>query len=254
MFTGNFVQTGEMFFKCVLLISSVVLVAAKIPDYIRVCKSTDPNLPQCIMDSVDALRPYLKTGIPELEVPPIEPLFLDEIKLRSGPSGAKLDANITNVKVWGPSDFKVLEVRPNVAKKRFAFKVTIPFLHFEGDYDIDMNILLLKYKGVGPINGNFTDYSFDCIMKGHTTKVDGKEYLKFDKMHLKLYFGKSTIRLENLFRDDPVIAKATDEVIGENTELFLNEIKPILEKSLAEKFTDIANKLTLKFTYQELFP
>ncbi|KAL3282190.1 hypothetical protein HHI36_005384, partial [Cryptolaemus montrouzieri] len=223
-------------------------------DYIKICKSNDPDLAACITESVNALRPQLKKGIPELEVPPLEPLYLDEIKLRNGPSTAKLDANITNIRVWGPSNFKILDVKPNLAKKKFAFKVAIPHIRFEGDYDIDMNILLLKYKGVGAINGNFTDYSFDCVMKGHIMKIDGKDYLKFDRMLLKLYLGKSSIHLENLFKEDPIIAKATAAVINDNTDIFIKEIKPTLEKSLADKFTDIANKLTLKFTYQELFP
>ncbi|XP_044750396.1 uncharacterized protein LOC123310800 [Coccinella septempunctata] len=248
------VEAGKMFLRSLLFVCGAVLVTAKIPDYIKICKSTEPNMAQCITDSVNALRPYLKAGIPELDVPPLEPLFLDEIKLRSGPNAAKLDANFTNVKVWGPSDFKILEMKPNVAKKRFAFKVTVPQVYFEGDYDIDMHILLLKYKGKGPVSGNFTDYFFDCIMKGRTMMIEGKDYLKFDKMRCKLQFGKSSIKLANLFKEDPVLARATDDVIEENTELFLAEIKPILEDALAEKFTDIANKLTLKFTYQELFP
>ncbi|KAK9888491.1 hypothetical protein WA026_000742 [Henosepilachna vigintioctopunctata] len=243
-----------MLTKIIVFLGGVGFISAVIPDYIKVCKSNEKDLAQCIINSVYALRPQLKKGIPELDVPPMEPLFLDEIKLRSGPNAAKLDANITNIKVWGPSEFQILEVKPNLAKKRFAFRATIPHIRFEGDYDIDMHILVLKYKGVGPISGNFTDYTFDCVMKGHLVKIDGKDYLKFDRMHLKLNIGKSSIRLENLFKEDPVIAKATDDVISDNTEVFMKEIQPTLERALAEKFTDIANKLTLKFTYQELFP
>jgi hypothetical protein len=60
---------------------------------------------------VNLLRPKLKEGISELNVPPIEPLLLDEVKLRSGPSNAKINANITNIKVWGPSGFEILELK-----------------------------------------------------------------------------------------------------------------------------------------------
>ena len=98
------------------------------------------------------------------------------------------------------------------------------------------------------------NYYFDCILKGNKIKKDGEDYLKFDKMRLRLRIGESKITLGNLFRDDPVIGKATNEVINDNTDLFINEIKPLLENSLAEKFTDIANKITLQFTYKELFP
>lgn len=46
--------------------------------------------------------------------------------------------------------------RPNIPKNRFAFRVTIPYLQFKGKYDLDMRILLVQYKGKGPITGNFS--------------------------------------------------------------------------------------------------
>ena len=79
--------------------------------YIKVCKSTDADLANCIINSVNLLRPKLKEGIPELNVPPMEPLLLDVVKLRSGPNSAKIDANITNIKVWGPTSFEILELK-----------------------------------------------------------------------------------------------------------------------------------------------
>ncbi|RZC39115.1 circadian clock-controlled protein [Asbolus verrucosus] len=204
--------------------------------YIHVCKSTEANLTNCIINSVNLLRPKLQEGIPELNVPPIEPLLLDEVKLRSGPSNAKINANITNIKVWGPSSFEILEIKPNLPKAKFAFKAMIPHLYFEGDYDIDMKILVLEYKGVGPITGNFTNYSFDCILKGNKIKQNGEEYLKFDKMRLKLYIGHSRISLGNLFRNDPIIGRATHDVINDNTDLFINEIKPLLCRKSEPEF------------------
>lgn len=91
-------------------------------------------------------------------------------------------------------------------------------------------------------------------MKGHKINKEGSDYLKFDKMRLRLNIGKSTLHLGNLFNNDPLLGRATNDIVNENSDLFINEIKPVLENSLAEKFTDIANKITLKFTYNELFP
>jgi len=45
-----------------------------------------------------------------------------------------------------------------------------------------------------------------------------------------------------------------NRLINENQRVFLDEIIPTLEQSLAELFTDIGNKITLNFTYKELFP
>lgn len=91
-------------------------------------------------------------------------------------------------------------------------------------------------------------------MKGQKVMRDGEEYLEFDKMKLKIFIGKAYLNLQNLFNNDPVLGRISNDIVNENAELFLNEIKPSLETSLSEKFTEIANKITLRFTYKELFP
>lgn len=94
----------------------------------------------------------------------------------------------------------------------------------------------------------------DVKLKGHLEKIDSKNYLQFEKFDIKLYIEKGHINLDNLFAQDPLIARALNEVVNDNSELFLAEIKPSLEASLSEKFTKIANTITRSFTYEELFP
>lgn len=101
------------------------------------------------------------------------------------------------------------------------------------------------------ISGN---YEFEAVMKGSKIRTNDKEYLNFEKMKIRIHVGDAKLHLENLFNDDPILGKASNDLVSENSELFLNEIRPNLESSLAEKFTDIANKITLRFTYDELFP
>lgn len=50
-------------------------------------------------------------GIPELDVPGIEPLSLGQIALARGPQGAKLTAVVNDVKVRGPSNFIIQELK-----------------------------------------------------------------------------------------------------------------------------------------------
>ncbi|XP_077289009.1 protein takeout-like [Arctopsyche grandis] len=232
----------------------VVNINAEIPDYIKICQRTDPEVDKCIINSIDKIRPKLVEGIPELNVPAIEPLNMKEIVLSRGPKGALLEATMSNVKVWGPSNFKILELKSDLRRNRFDYKFLLPHLHFEGNYKMDMQILLLNLHGKGDIIGNFTNYLCDVTMKGHKIMRDGEEYLEFDKMKIKLTVGDAQIHLSNLFNGDPVLGEATNRIINENSKVFIGEISPVLEKSLAELFTDISNKITLKFTYKELFP
>lgn len=90
-------------------------------------------------------------------------------------------------------------------------------------------------------------------MKGNIIQQNGLDYLKFDKMRMRISLGTAKLHLGNLFSGGS-LGSITNDVINENADLFLNEIRPSIENSLSDKFTEIANKITLKFTYQELFP
>ncbi|KAF2884503.1 hypothetical protein ILUMI_21677 [Ignelater luminosus] len=245
----------RLYFAFLIILTAVVLYSsAIIPDYIHICKAKDPNIGPCINNSVNHLRSRLKTGIPDLDVPPMEPLMVDEIRLQRGPAGAAINCNITNLKVWGPASFVITDIRPEVSKNKFNFKLWLPHLYFQGDYELDMRILLINVRGKGAVEGNFTDYRSDVIMKGKKITKDNQEYLKFDKIRIRLHIGKQKLKFENLFNNDPILRQISNDIVNENSDLFINEIKPALENSLAEKFTEIANKITLKFTYNELFP
>lgn len=82
-----------------------------IADYIKVCPAAEKNITNCILNSINELRPQLKSGIEELDVPGVEPLTLDTITLKRGPTNAQLAANITDVVVWGPSAFQIRELK-----------------------------------------------------------------------------------------------------------------------------------------------
>jgi len=239
-----------------LLLALVTIGNCKIPDYIHVCPHDHKNLSGCIIESIEALRPRLKEGIPELKVPSLEPLPLNNISFDFGPQSSRLATNLTNVKAWGASNFKILKLTPTLTKHgyNFRFEVIVPQIHAVGEYEIDSKILFVDLKGKGPFQANITDYHFECILKGKKIQRDAKNYLEFDKMKCNLVIGKSTIFLENLFDGNPVLGKATNDVINENSDILFNEIKPSILDSARQRFTDIANRITLTFTYEELFP
>nr|XP_031842130.1 protein takeout-like isoform X2 [Nomia melanderi] len=229
-------------------------VSALLPPYIKPCKKSDPDINKCIVRSIDQLRDKLASGIPELEAPAIEPLNLKEIRLSRGPVGARLDVNLTDMQVAGPSSFKVRDLEADVENVKFTFKVSFEKLSFQGKYQIDARILLLRLAGQGDLSGTFTDYDSDIVLKARKVLRGGETYLNFEKMKIKIKIGKSNLHLSNLFREDSILGTASNELLNNNSALLIDEITPVLETSLAELFTDVANKITKSFTYKELFP
>lgn len=50
--------------------------------YIKQCRSSDPALVECVKESLHHLRPWLKTGIPEIQVSCRQQLFYEQFKMQ----------------------------------------------------------------------------------------------------------------------------------------------------------------------------
>ncbi|XP_072764814.1 protein takeout [Anoplolepis gracilipes] len=227
---------------------------AAIPSYIKVCNRKDPEINNCVVNSIDQLREKLITGIPELSVPSIEPLTLKHVRLSRGPNGARLDINLTNIQVFGPSKFKLRDLKVDPNNVQLTFKVSFQKLDFRGKYKINAQILLLRLVGEGGLTGSFLGYESDCFLKSHKVVRNNQTYVVFEKMKFNININKARINLDNLFNGDPILGPASNEVLNANSDLLVDEIKPVLEDALSNLFTEVSNKITEAFTYDELFP
>lgn len=73
--------------------------------YIKQCREDDPQLNECLIGAIHHLRPYLGTGIKEIEVPTVEPFVIDELSLSltSGPNGYKI--TLKDLQAFGASNY-----------------------------------------------------------------------------------------------------------------------------------------------------
>lgn len=91
-------------------------------------------------------------------------------------------------------------------------------------------------------------------IRGLRLPQDGVEYVRFNKLPLKINIDIFKMHLDNLFNGDRVLGEVGNNIINENRDLYLNEIIPGLEKGLSKKFLDIANMLMANTTFDEMFP
>lgn len=77
-------------------------------EFLHVCQVHQPQYETCITNSINDLKPYLKVGVPEYNIPSLEPLKLR--KLSVSPSNAlKIIGN--DIKVYGASNFDIAKVK-----------------------------------------------------------------------------------------------------------------------------------------------
>lgn len=92
-------------------------------------------------------------------------------------------------------------------------------------------------------------------MRATKYQKNGETHMRFEKFVIKIQPGQvKDLRLTNLFQGNQVLEDIGNSFISGNSQFWLTEVYPGLEVSLAEIFTNIANKLTSEATYDEMFP
>jgi len=224
-----------------------------IPEFIHVCKRNDPNLQSCVRTSIEELMPYLRTGIPELNVPSLEPLFIKELVAAEG-SGLKIVTE--NLKVFGCSNFTIQQLDINLKGNhhQYFFNIKLPHLVLDGRYIVDGRILLIPIRGKGKLTGDIYNVRANVTLTGNVIKKKGEDYLHYNKMVIKIKVVTGKLRLDNLFGGEPVLGEVINSAINANFEQFINELRPIIEKALAKFMLESADGIATSFPYNQLFP
>lgn len=110
---------------------------------------------KCLSKAVEALQPLLKDGIPEMHIPPIEPLTLQSVTFDTGKA---FKAYFTNVLVHRLSEFKLNNVAFDFDKKELEIKIDFYNVYAEADYKIDGKLLFLELNGAGRSNGSVGEW------------------------------------------------------------------------------------------------
>lgn len=139
-----------------LLIFLFVLFLLSTASYITPCKRTDPNREACIREVVEKMKPRLAKGIPELGVPPCDPMVIPKLNLKQ-PQGSNVgfDAVFTDMTFYHGLDFTLLKSNVDVDAGTVNVKLEFPHLDVEGDYKSKGKIFIAQFEGEGRAKGTF---------------------------------------------------------------------------------------------------
>ncbi|RVE47052.1 hypothetical protein evm_008334 [Chilo suppressalis] len=225
----------------------------KLPSYIEVCKRDQATISECVRHSIETLKPRLSKGLPELDVPGIEPFYVPEIVLASG-GQLPLSAVGKDVKVSGAANFSIRSLTVDLDTLTIRARVRFPHLHLVGKYTVDGQILVVPIKGMGIVTSEAVKADAELVLKGQTEKRDGVEYVRFTSLRSNIAIKDYRIRLDGLFNGDKVLGDATNEAINQNRGEFFRAVKPVLEKTVSKLFLDMANKVVDGITMDDILP
>lgn len=82
--------------------------------FLNKCSRRDPQLNACLKKTFNDLKPHLVRGIPEIGLPPMEPLKIDALGIENNAGNIRIKGLFSNVVNSGASNFTVKEVRSDL--------------------------------------------------------------------------------------------------------------------------------------------
>ncbi|XP_049771549.1 circadian clock-controlled protein daywake [Schistocerca cancellata] len=242
-----------------LLLSALLLLVPiqsapsnNIPPYVKQCRMGDPKIVDCFIEALHHTRPYLAKGIPEIEMPSVEPFRMDELSLSltTGPNGYRV--TLRDVDIYGASNFSVDRLRLGKNGAPFESRIRIPQLRINARYTSSGVLIILPASGNGTFQSTLGDIVAVVRGKVSTPTRDGRQYLHVDTLDVDLSIKTVRMAVKKVFNNNRILTEATNLFLRENGHEVLNAMMPQLRTKLAGVFMSIANQL-LKHVPTDVF-
>lgn len=195
---------------------------------------------------LEKIRRRMSQGIPELGIPVLEPLQLDEVDVKiDNPEIGNISLVITDLIVHKLSTFLIDKAKLSLVGPTISVNVSVPEVYAEGQYNVSGNIGdKFVLRGAGPFRANI----FDLRVYVHTVLGFSRGvYLKtFD---LDFNVGSVILDVEDFMKDgniSKIMTKVAQELIPEAMDIIKPDVLPGIQNYIAGRANETINHLTMR--------
>jgi len=207
---------------------------------------------------------HARTGIPELKIPVLEPFIIPEIDLRVFKGlGALFNTNLQNsdknkafarnLTVHHSSEFTINDIKNNYDKNEFYLDITFPILEMKGEYDVNLIMFGLPIKSIGPVNINVTDIHVLATLNGKRHIRKGETYVLYESIDIKLEFKDYSFKIDQLFKKDPNLNQALNDLIKSQKSEIRKLMMPTIEELGGKMVLTMVNQVMYDLPLEEQF-
>ncbi|TMW47942.1 hypothetical protein DOY81_006975 [Sarcophaga bullata] len=215
------------------------------PTWLKTCPRNNPNENKCFRKMFEGCFPALAAGIPEIGVNGFEPLHIDQVSVQKGSGNLILAGGFQNLVIRGPSNSTVTRAILDLEKKILNFELEIPLLRIKAKYNLNGHILLLPLIGNGNVSLALKDVKTAVYTRISLRNLP-EEVLHIDDMKVTFNVGSMRIHLKNLFNGNEILAASINTFLNQNGNEVISELRPDLEKGLADIFHGLWNNVFSK--------
>uniref|UniRef100_A0A0K8TUP1 Takeout Protein n=1 Tax=Epiphyas postvittana TaxID=65032 RepID=A0A0K8TUP1_EPIPO len=234
-------------------VSLVLLVAVvysgngeSLPSYIKPCQ-LDDTFAKCVKEQMVTSLPYFTKGVPELGVPSLDPVNLDDIVI----DGNGLKLSLKDAKLHGLGDADVQDLKLDIDAEKFSLVFTAN-MSVTGQYNIDGRILILPVQGNGDSTIKCDNIRVEIKSKLTHVKDSKGEHFKLITPNYSYQIGKTTFTFKNLFNGNKQLSDATHDFANQNWQQLMDDLAPPVIKQIVRTCVKAINKFFNKVTIDQI--
>ncbi|XP_018321048.1 uncharacterized protein LOC108734133 [Agrilus planipennis] len=235
----------ETFGECILLILRDLPPDWNFPAaYITKCSRSSPSFTQCILDNIEKIRPYLAKGIPEMSVPPMEPLVIPKAQIRN--------TVFEDIELTNGTTFQVHNLNVTSKFDTIAADISLERIAIKAKYHINEHILVLQLRGNGSFQAVVNNLKVHAVYDLVPYQRKGKQYIEPKRHKSILTYQVSDVHFDNLFPERSELTVSTNKIINENIDTIMEEFKPGFDETALTIFQILLGRILRRFSVDDL--
>ncbi|KAB0802374.1 hypothetical protein PPYR_04560 [Photinus pyralis] len=221
-----------------------------LPDILKRCRINDTG---CLASSVEYAIAKMGNGLPELQMPPIDPLSLEDLVVQASDGPVSMYQNYSNTKINHLTKLTVNQFKINLDPCEINLETFYPSLFCSGDFFIKGELFGFDINGGETANGTSTNTTIGVTLTCNRNKDNGKEYIKVTDVKVLVNWGTMVLHYGNVFKDDEQRNRDLDKKVNDNSNDILETAKGDFQVLLESLFEDWSNKVFSKYAVNEIF-
>ncbi|VVC32161.1 Haemolymph juvenile hormone binding [Cinara cedri] len=208
-------------------------------DGLTPCKKTDPKLNECLLDILKRVKPQLFHGVPELNLPSLDPLYIPKVSIHGTRQDIRMTGELYNLTAKGSDSMTVKTLNVDLAENTWDMTVDIPLVMFVTDFNLNITLkaLYVPIYGKGRCHGKISH----SVVRFHANTEVKDNKLKLKNIKMNLYFEDVDVHITNT--QNPTIAQTASEFFNTNKRLVLDLITPIAEDAATDLLVQHGNRI-----------
>ncbi|XP_068086379.1 protein takeout [Anabrus simplex] len=207
----------------------------KAADFVKTCYLNADDFPECSRDSVQGVFNGIKDGYEPLDIPPLDPLFIPELRILQGGDGpVSVNASLANVTITGMGRGVVMSNSVDHDTFWFVTRIAVPLVRIQGYYILMGRALLLPITGSGDAWFEPRDMEMNATTQVSVKEREGVKFFKVDKVKVDFEVKGLKFRMNNLYNGLKTLEESTNIYLNENWRPVLESIKPVLAKTIED--------------------